>query len=80
MTQVKEFHLPDDLYYDRKEHIWARLEGEGVRAGLDAFGVCAAIAGRVAPGPGRGRAHAARRLLTIARSACAPSRECYYDG
>ena len=42
MAQVKEFHLPDDLYYDRKEHIWARPEGEGVRAGLDAFGVCAA--------------------------------------
>ena len=42
MAQVKEFHLPDDLYYDRKEHIWARPEDEGVRAGLDAFGVCAA--------------------------------------
>ena len=42
MAQAKEFHLPDDLYYDRKEHIWARLEDKGVRAGLDAFGVCAA--------------------------------------
>jgi len=42
MAQAKEFYLPDDLYYDRKEHIWARLEDEGVRAGLDAFGVCAA--------------------------------------
>src|SRR4030042_5103102 len=42
MAPVKEFHLPDDLYYDHKEHIWARLEDEGVRAGLDAFGVCAA--------------------------------------
>ena len=42
MAQAKEFHLPDELYYDRKEHIWARLEDEGVRAGLDAFGVCAA--------------------------------------
>ncbi len=42
MAQVKEFSLPDDLYYDRKEHIWARLEDEGVRTGLDAFGVCAA--------------------------------------
>lgn len=42
MAQVKEFHLPDDLYYDRKEHIWARLDHEGVRAGLDAFAVCAA--------------------------------------
>jgi glycine cleavage system H protein len=42
MAQVKEFSLPDDLYYDRKEHIWARLEHGGVRVGLDAFGACAA--------------------------------------
>jgi glycine cleavage system H protein len=42
MAQFKEFNLPDDLYYDRKGHIWARLEDNGVRAGLDAFGVCAA--------------------------------------
>src|SRR4030043_2242357 len=42
MAQVKEFHLPDDPSYGRKEHIGARLEDEGVRAGLDAFGVCAA--------------------------------------
>jgi glycine cleavage system H lipoate-binding protein len=42
MAQFKEFNLPDDLYYDRIEHIWARLEDNGVRAGLDAFGVCAA--------------------------------------
>ena len=42
MAQVKEFFLPDDLYYDRKEHIWARLEDGGVRVGLDSFGACAA--------------------------------------
>jgi glycine cleavage system H protein len=42
MAKVKEFNLPDDLYYDRKEHIWGRVEPEGVRAGLDAFGACAA--------------------------------------
>jgi glycine cleavage system H protein len=42
MAQAKEFHLPDDLYYDRKEHIWARPEDDSVRVGLDAFGVCAA--------------------------------------
>jgi len=42
MAQAKEFNLPDDLYYDRKEHIWARLEQDGVRAGVDAFGACAA--------------------------------------
>lgn len=42
MAQVKEFLLPDDLYYDRKEHIWARREEDSVRVGLDAFGACAA--------------------------------------
>jgi glycine cleavage system H protein len=42
MAQVKEFVLPDDLYYDRKEHIWGRVEPGGVRVGLDAFGSCAA--------------------------------------
>ncbi len=42
MAQVKEFFLPDGLYYDRKEHIWARLEDGGVRVGLDSFGACAA--------------------------------------
>jgi glycine cleavage system H protein len=42
MARVKEFFLPDDIYYDRKEHIWARLEEAGARVGLDAFGACAA--------------------------------------
>lgn len=42
MAKVKEFVLPDELYYDRKEHIWGRVEPGGVRAGLDAFGACAA--------------------------------------
>src|SRR3989304_6032465 len=42
MAQVKEFFLPDELYYDRKEHIWARLEDGGVRVGLDSFGAWAA--------------------------------------
>ncbi len=46
MAQVKEFYLPDDLHYDRKEHIWARVEDGGVRVGLDAFGAC--VAGTVA--------------------------------
>jgi len=41
MARVKEFVLPDDLHYDRKEHIWARVETGGVRVGLDAFGACA---------------------------------------
>ena len=43
MAQVAEIFLPDDLYYDRKEHIWARLEdGNRVRVGLDMFGQKAA--------------------------------------
>src|SRR3990170_7979491 len=42
MARVKEFYLPDDLYYDAQEHIWARLEDAGVRVGLDMFGACAA--------------------------------------
>jgi len=42
MAQVREFHLPDHLFYDRKEHTWARLEEDRVRVGLDAFGACAA--------------------------------------
>ena len=46
MAQVKEFNLPDDQYYDRKDHIWARLEGKLVRVGLDQLGAC--VAGTVA--------------------------------
>ncbi len=42
MARVKEFFLPDDLYYDAKEHIWARDENGRMRVGLDAFGACAA--------------------------------------
>lgn len=42
MAQVDEFTLPDELYYDRKDHLWARLEPGGVRVGLDQFGQKAA--------------------------------------
>ncbi len=43
MAQADDFHLPDDLYYDRKDHLWARVEDEGrVRVGLDQFGQKAA--------------------------------------
>lgn len=38
MAQVEDFFLPDELYYDRKEHIWAKVEGGLVRLGLDQFG------------------------------------------
>ncbi len=42
MVDVEGYYLPDDLYYDRKEHIWAKPEGELVRVGLDEFGQKAA--------------------------------------
>src|SRR3990172_7507449 len=42
MAQVDKFYLPDDLYYDRKDHLWARLEEGRVRVGLDQFGQQAA--------------------------------------
>ena len=42
MAQVSEIFLPDELYYDRKEHIWAKVEDGAVRVGLDMFGQKAA--------------------------------------
>jgi glycine cleavage system H protein len=42
MAQVDDFYLPDDLYYDKKDHLWARLEEGRVRVGLDQFGQKAA--------------------------------------
>ncbi len=42
MAKYKEIFLPDDLYYDRKDHLWARIEGDKVRVGLDIFGQKAA--------------------------------------
>ena len=42
MAQAADFYLPDDLYYDRKDHLWARIEGNQVRVGLDMFGQKAA--------------------------------------
>ncbi|MDP2950369.1 MAG: glycine cleavage system protein H [Chloroflexota bacterium] len=42
MAQVEDIFLPDELYYDRKEHLWARLEEGRVRVGLDMFGQKAA--------------------------------------
>src|SRR3989337_331780 len=38
MAQRDNFYLPDDLYYDRKDHLWARVEEGMVRVGLDQFG------------------------------------------
>lgn len=43
MVQVEDFYLPDDLYYDPKDHLWAKVESpERVRVGLDSFGQQAA--------------------------------------
>jgi glycine cleavage system H protein len=42
LAKYEEFELPDELYYDRKEHIWARIEGDKVRVGVDQFGQKAA--------------------------------------
>ncbi len=39
MAEFKGIMLPDDLYYEPKEHIWAKIEGDKVRFGLDAFGL-----------------------------------------
>ncbi|MDP2728419.1 MAG: glycine cleavage system protein H [Dehalococcoidia bacterium] len=35
MPQANGFEFPGDLYYDRRDHFWARLEGGRVRVGLD---------------------------------------------
>ena len=42
MVEVEGYYLPDDRRYDRKEHIWAKVEGDLVRVGLDMFGQKAA--------------------------------------
>jgi len=34
--------LPEELYYHPKDHVWARVEGDKVTVGLDAFGQYAA--------------------------------------
>lgn len=46
MVKVGEYELPDDLYYDRKDHLWAKLENNRVKVGLDMFGQ--KVAGTVA--------------------------------
>jgi len=42
MASYDEFYLPDDLYYDPKDHLWTKIEGDKVRIGLDQFGQRAA--------------------------------------
>jgi glycine cleavage system H protein len=44
-TGTKEecsWDFPDDFYYHKKDHIWAKIEGDLVRMGMDAFGQWAA--------------------------------------
>ncbi|MBW2205187.1 MAG: glycine cleavage system protein H, partial [Deltaproteobacteria bacterium] len=31
MAEYKGITLPDDLYYDAKEHMWAKVEGNKVQ-------------------------------------------------
>jgi glycine cleavage system H protein len=35
MASVDNFILPDELYYHPEDHLWARVEGNLVRIGLD---------------------------------------------
>lgn len=39
MAEYKGIALPDDLYYERKEHTWSKVDGNMVRVGLDSFGL-----------------------------------------
>ena len=39
MAEYKGIALPDDLYYEPKEHTWSKVEGNTVQVGLDAFGL-----------------------------------------
>ena len=48
MARYEDIFLPDEFYYDGKDHLWAKLEGGSgstghlVRVGLDVFGQKAA--------------------------------------
>jgi len=39
MAEFKGIMLPDDLYYEPKEHTWAKVEDNRVQVCLDAFGL-----------------------------------------
>lgn len=39
MATIDRFEFPDELYYDRTEHLWLRSEADGLRIGLDAAGL-----------------------------------------
>ncbi len=42
MAKFEDVFLPDEYFYDRKDHLWAKIEGGKVRVGLDQFGQKAA--------------------------------------
>jgi glycine cleavage system H protein len=42
MIKIDEFEFLEDLYYDPKDHLWAKMEDGKVRVGLDMFGQKAA--------------------------------------
>ncbi|MCD6472074.1 glycine cleavage system protein GcvH [Candidatus Aerophobetes bacterium] len=36
MSKIEDYDMPDELYY-HKEHMWAKVEGDKVRVGLNDF-------------------------------------------
>lgn len=55
MATFGPYNLPDDLYYQKEDHLWVRLEGDLVRVGVDDIAQASAqviTALRVKP-PGR---------------------------
>jgi glycine cleavage system H protein len=42
MAQVENVYLPDDRYYEPQEHLWVKVEPNGVKIGIDALGRWAA--------------------------------------
>jgi glycine cleavage system H protein len=44
MASLDDFTLPDELYYHPEDHLWARVEGDLVRVGLDAVAQASAQA------------------------------------
>jgi glycine cleavage system H protein len=44
MASTGDFVLPDELYYHAEDHLWARVEGNLVRVGLDTVAVASAQA------------------------------------
>ncbi|MFQ5887616.1 MAG: glycine cleavage system protein H [Candidatus Hydrothermarchaeales archaeon] len=42
MVEIEGFNLPDEFYYIKRDHIWAKVEGDRIRIGLDQLGQCSA--------------------------------------